>query len=250
MLADIFPTGWHATRAGRAASRRIRRDLWRRPRWPHGGVFGHDPRRQAGHGGRSASRPPATGREHRRDRHRRFEGRSRSSGSQDLTRGLGADKGCECVGWQAHDPAGNEQPNATMNRLVQSVRATGVIGVVGVFVPEDPKSPDALMKKGRIAFDFGRLLRERTAHRLGQANVKAYNRELRDLIHADGQAVVRGLASLATSTRRPTPTPTSTPARTDGPRSSSRPPHSVGAGLSKKNARKTNRQEQTERRAK
>ena len=25
----------------------------------------------------------------------------------------------------------------------------------GVFVPMDPKSPDALMKKGQIAFDFG-----------------------------------------------------------------------------------------------
>jgi hypothetical protein len=40
---------------------------------------------------------------------------------------------------------------------VAHVRATGTIGVVGVFVPMDPKSPDALMKKGQIAFDVGAL---------------------------------------------------------------------------------------------
>jgi glutathione-independent formaldehyde dehydrogenase len=64
------------------------------------------------------------------------------------------------------------------------VRATGVIGVVGVFVPEDPKSPDALMKEGRIAFDIGTFFSKGLRLGSGQANVKAYNRELRDLIHA------------------------------------------------------------------
>src|SRR5204862_7938361 len=55
-----------------------------------------------------------------------------------LTRGCGADKGCECVGYQAHDPAGTEHPEMTMNNLVKPVRPTGAIGVVGAFVPEDP----------------------------------------------------------------------------------------------------------------
>jgi glutathione-independent formaldehyde dehydrogenase len=100
-----------------------------------------------------------------------------------LTSGLGADKGCECVGWQAHDPKGDEHPNETMNKLVKSVRATGTIGVVGVFVPMDPKSPDALMKKGQIAFDFGAFFEKGLKMGSGQANVKQYNRELRDLIH-------------------------------------------------------------------
>ena len=49
----------------------------------------------------------------------------------ELTKGEGADKGCECVGYQAHDPRGHEHPNMTMNDLVKSVRATGVLGVVG-----------------------------------------------------------------------------------------------------------------------
>jgi glutathione-independent formaldehyde dehydrogenase len=42
-----------------------------------------------------------------------------------------------------------------MNQLVASVRATGAVGVVGVYVPADPGSPDELGREGRIAFDFG-----------------------------------------------------------------------------------------------
>jgi glutathione-independent formaldehyde dehydrogenase len=103
----------------------------------------------------------------------------------ELTDGNGADKGCECVGWQAHDPQGNEVPASTMNNLVASVRATGAIGVVGVFPPQDPKDPDPLMQEGKLAFDFGTFFTKGQRIGTGQANVKAYNRQLRDLIHAD-----------------------------------------------------------------
>ena len=71
------------------------------------------------------------------------------------TMGLGADNGCECVGYQAHEPDGEEQANLTMNRLVASVRFTGKIGNVGVFVPEDPGASDELAKQGKLAFDYG-----------------------------------------------------------------------------------------------
>jgi glutathione-independent formaldehyde dehydrogenase len=57
----------------------------------------------------------------------------------ELTDGDGADKGCECVGYQAHDPQAHEHPNLTMNNLVESVSPTGRIGVVGVFPSEDPR---------------------------------------------------------------------------------------------------------------
>ncbi len=100
------------------------------------------------------------------------------------TGGDGADKGCECVGWQCHDHHGHEIPNLTMNRLVASVRATATIGVVGVFVPEDPGAPDELGKKGQIAFDMGLFFQKGLRMGSGQANVKKYNRYLRDLIHA------------------------------------------------------------------
>lgn len=102
----------------------------------------------------------------------------------ELTGGEGADRGCECVGYQC-TCQGHEVPNLTMNNLVKSVRATGSIGVVGVFVAEDPGSPDALMKKGQLAFDFGSFWMKGQRMATGQANVKAYNRKLRDLIDAD-----------------------------------------------------------------
>jgi threonine dehydrogenase-like Zn-dependent dehydrogenase len=102
-----------------------------------------------------------------------------------LTNGKGADKGCECVGYQAHDPQGHEHPNLTMNNLVKSVKFTGKIGVVGIFLPQDPGGPDKLSKEGEIAFDMGLFWFKGQSIGTGQANVKAYNRQLRDLIHAD-----------------------------------------------------------------
>ncbi|MDT4912169.1 MAG: glutathione-independent formaldehyde dehydrogenase [Pseudonocardiales bacterium] len=103
----------------------------------------------------------------------------------ELTGGEGADKGCECVGWQVHDPDGNEHPNLALNSLVGAVRATGAIGTVGVYVPTDPQGPDDLSKQGQVAFDMGVFFQKGLRMGTGQANVKAYNRQLRDLIAAD-----------------------------------------------------------------
>lgn len=102
----------------------------------------------------------------------------------ELTNGEGADKGCECVGYHAHDPRGHEHNNMTMNSLIQSVRATGAIGVVGVFAPEDPKSKDKLAKAGQVAIDWGALWGKGLRIGTGQTNVKNYNRRLCNLIEA------------------------------------------------------------------
>lgn len=102
----------------------------------------------------------------------------------ELTKGRGADRGCECVGYQCCDHHRREVPNLTMNNLVKTVRATGGIGVVGVFIAEDPGAPDTLAKEGQIAFDFGQFWMKGQKMGTGQANVKAYNRRLRDLISA------------------------------------------------------------------
>jgi glutathione-independent formaldehyde dehydrogenase len=102
----------------------------------------------------------------------------------EMTEGLGADKGCECVGYQAHDHEGNEHSNLTMNNLVGSVKATGRLGVVGVFPGKDPKSKDALEKKGQIAFDLGAFFEKGLTMGSGQCNVKSYNRYLANLIAA------------------------------------------------------------------
>ncbi|KAA9378960.1 alcohol dehydrogenase catalytic domain-containing protein [Microbispora cellulosiformans] len=105
----------------------------------------------------------------------------------ELTHGRGADRGCECVGYQAHDPQGHEHPNMTLNNLVKSVRFAGTIGVVGVFIPTDPGSPDDFYKQGEIAFDYGKFWFKGQTMGNGQCNVKKYNRQLCTLIH-EGKA--------------------------------------------------------------
>ena len=80
------------------------------------------------------------------------------------------------------DKHGTEHSNITMNELVQAVKATGSIGVVGVFVPKDPKSKDPLQKEGHMDFDFGNFWMKGQRIATGQANVKSYNRQLCTLI--------------------------------------------------------------------
>ncbi len=100
----------------------------------------------------------------------------------DLTDGFGADCGVEAVGYQAHDAAGDEHPEMVLDNLVRTVRATGHIGVVGVYNPVDPHAATDEAKKGRIAFDFGTAFTKGISIGTGQCPVKKYNRELRDLI--------------------------------------------------------------------
>ncbi|MET9023671.1 glutathione-independent formaldehyde dehydrogenase [Actinopolymorpha sp. NPDC004070] len=101
------------------------------------------------------------------------------------TDGKGADRGCECVGYQAHDPQGKEQNSLTLNRLIDSVKFTGGIGVVGVFVPSDPGSPDDLGKQGKAPIDYGKFWFKGQYMGTGQCPVKRYNRKLCNLIAAN-----------------------------------------------------------------
>ncbi len=101
----------------------------------------------------------------------------------ECTDGIGTDRGCECVGYQCCDKHGHEMNNVTMNALVKSTRATGGIGVVGVFLPQDPKATEKLEKEGKMAFDFGSYWFKGQKIGTGQCNVKSYNRQLMRLIN-------------------------------------------------------------------
>ena len=101
----------------------------------------------------------------------------------DGTDGFGVDSGVEAVGFQAHDPSGQEHPEMVLDNLVKVVRATGHIGVVGVYVPEDPEGATEEAKKGKIAFDYGAAFEKGISIAAGQCPVKNYNRELRDQIN-------------------------------------------------------------------
>ena len=94
------------------------------------------------------------------------------------------DRGVEAVGYQAHDPTGDEHPELVLDNLVKVVRTTGAIGVVGVYVPEDAGAADPGAREGRIGFDYGTFFTKGQRMGTGQCPVKRYNRELRDLILA------------------------------------------------------------------
>jgi glutathione-independent formaldehyde dehydrogenase len=100
----------------------------------------------------------------------------------DATGGQGADCGIEAVGYQAHDAAGEEHPELVLDQLVNVVRATGGIGVVGVYVSDDPDAATEPAKEGRYGFQFGAAFEKALTIGTGQCPVKRYNRELRDLI--------------------------------------------------------------------
>jgi glutathione-independent formaldehyde dehydrogenase len=183
MVADIFPTGWHATEmAGLQPGETIV-------------IYGGGPvGLMAAYSAKIKGACKVMVVDRHPDRLRLAESIGAvaiddSKGSPfeqvlEETNGLGAHRGCECVGYQAHEPGGHEQPNLTLNNLVQSVRFTGGIGVVGVFVPEDPGGADDLAKQGQVAFDFGEFWFRGQSMGSGQCPVKRYNRELRNLIHA------------------------------------------------------------------
>jgi glutathione-independent formaldehyde dehydrogenase len=102
---------------------------------------------------------------------------------KDQTWGEGTDKGIDAVGYQAQARSGErEEPAMVLNSLVETVRATGMIGVPGLYVPSDPGGVSEEAKQGMLLVEVGRLFER--GHRIGtgQANVKRYNRQLRDMI--------------------------------------------------------------------
>ena len=71
-----------------------------------------------------------------------------------------------------------------LNQLVDAVRHTGRLGIVGLYLPKDPGAPDENAANGRLLFNVGRFFEKGQKMGTGQADAKAYNAQLRDLIVA------------------------------------------------------------------
>ncbi|WP_428962463.1 glutathione-independent formaldehyde dehydrogenase [Micromonospora fluostatini] len=102
----------------------------------------------------------------------------------DRTDGVGTDRGVDAVGYQAHGQGGEEHPAAVLNSLVDVVRATGMIGVIGLYLAHDPGAPDEHSGRGELLFKMGKFFEKGLRMGTGQANVKAYNEYLRNMIIA------------------------------------------------------------------
>ena len=181
MLSDIFPTGWHGTRlSGLEPGDSV-------------AVFGAGPvGLLAAHSARLQGAREIFVVDMEADRLRLAE--QFDCTPIDLTHGdpveqilqahggIPVDRGVEAVGWQAHDPSGQEHPEMVLDNLVQVVKGHGGIGVIGVYVPQDPGGPNPLAQEGRPAWDYGTFFTKGQQMGTGQAPVKRYNRQLRDLI--------------------------------------------------------------------
>lgn len=105
---------------------------------------------------------------------------------KDRLGGEGTDKGVDAVGYQALAHSGeSEEPAIVLNSLVETVRPTGWLGVPGLYVPSDPGGVNEAAKSGMLLVAIGRLFEKGLRVGTGQANVKRYNRQLRDLIMQD-----------------------------------------------------------------
>ena len=181
MLSDIFPTGWHGTRLAGLEPGETCVVLGA---GPVGLMAAHSAVLQG------ASQVVVVDKEP--DRLRLAE----SYGAQTVNYaevddeveavkdllGDGADRGVECVGYQAQPEGEGEEPSRPLNTLFKAVRATGGIGVVGVYLPADPGGVDEDAQQGRLTLDYGLHFFKGQTMGTGQADVKTYNERLRDLI--------------------------------------------------------------------
>ena len=94
--------------------------------------------------------------------------------------------GVDAVGYEAKDDRdpSREKPTQVLEDLVRVVNPTGHIGIVGVYLPEDPGGVDADAKKGIFNLPLGQMFNKGITVGMGQCPVKRYNIYLRDLIIA------------------------------------------------------------------
>jgi glutathione-independent formaldehyde dehydrogenase len=84
----------------------------------------------------------------------------------------------DCVGFEARQHGGEEQPATVLNQLMAVTRAAGRIGIPGLYVTEDPGAKEAAAKEGNLSLRFGLGWAKSHAFFTGQTPVLKYNRGL------------------------------------------------------------------------
>jgi glutathione-independent formaldehyde dehydrogenase len=98
----------------------------------------------------------------------------------------GVDCGIDAIGYQAHDFKNPSQEEATevLEDLAAVINPTGFAGIIGVYMPEDPGATTKNLQNGVMKIPFGTYWSKGITIGTGQAPVKRYNEMLRDLIIA------------------------------------------------------------------
>jgi glutathione-independent formaldehyde dehydrogenase len=94
--------------------------------------------------------------------------------------------GIDAVGYQARDrqDPSREKPTQVIEDLVRVVNATGTLSLIGVYMPKDPGGVDPHAQQGVLELPWGQIWNKGLTVGQGQAPVKRYQEQLRDLIVA------------------------------------------------------------------
>jgi glutathione-independent formaldehyde dehydrogenase len=84
----------------------------------------------------------------------------------------------DCVGFEAKQKGGEEQPATVLNQLMAVTRAAGRIGIPGLYVTADPGAKDKAAREGSLSLHFGLGWAKSHAFFTGQTPVLKYNRDL------------------------------------------------------------------------
>lgn len=99
---------------------------------------------------------------------------------------LGVDCGIDAVGFQAYDRdnPGQFKPNQVLMDLARIINPTGSLGIIGVYLEQDPAGRTTDEKQGNLVVPIGQLWSKGISFFTGQTPVKLYHAYLRDLIIA------------------------------------------------------------------
>jgi glutathione-independent formaldehyde dehydrogenase len=107
---------------------------------------------------------------------------------KDLTGGEGTDTGVDATGFPIAARTGEgEEDAAVLNQLVQTVRPTGGLGLPGMCVRREPDGVLAGARAGTLLVAIDTLVEKGLRLGTGRADVRRYDRQLRDLI-TEGRA--------------------------------------------------------------
>lgn len=120
----------------------------------------------------------------REQRSRRRQGAGSTYRGEEVMSGV--DCGIDAIGFQARDwnHPDRENPDIVIHALAQLINPTGRLGIVGVFLPHDARPNSELEAKGDPAVPWPTLFRKDITIGMGRDHDERYNTFLRHLIIA------------------------------------------------------------------
>jgi len=105
----------------------------------------------------------------------------------------------DCVGFEAKQKGGAEQPATVLNQLMGATRAPGRIGIPGLYVTADPGAKDEAAKSGSLSLHFGLGWSKSHTFFTGQTPVMKYNRALMMAILHDRIKIAKAVNTMVIS---------------------------------------------------